>query len=50
MSNPTSNQVLRPENPVLVKDANVPRENGQTRFLPDGSLLYHEPLTNTDGE
>ena len=50
MSNPISKQVLHPKNPVLLKGVNIPREKGQTRVLQDGSLLYREPLTNTEGE
>lgn len=49
MSSSTSNQVLHPTNPVLVKDTNVPRERGQTRVISDGSLLYREPLTDKEG-
>lgn len=50
MSNLTLKKDLHPENPVLVKDINTPKERGQTRVLPDGSLLYLEPLSNTECE
>lgn len=50
MSESTSNGVLHPTNPGLLKDLNIPKEKGQTRTLPDGSLLYREPLTDTEGK
>ena len=49
MSNPTSSQVWPPDNPLLTKDTQTPREKGETRLLPDGSLLYSDPLTETEG-
>ena len=49
MSNPTSNQVLHPENPTMGKEASAPKERGQIRVLSDGSLLYYEPLTKIEG-
>ncbi|KAM0798790.1 hypothetical protein BDR22DRAFT_890910 [Usnea florida] len=48
MSSSTSEQVLHPQNPILLKDVNTPRERGQTRVLPDGGLLYREPITDTE--
>ena len=50
MPNQTSSQSLHPTNPTLVKDMNIPREKGQTRILPDGSLLYREPIMGEEGE
>ena len=49
MSNININE-LHPVNPVLAKEVNTPKEKGQTRVLPDGSLLYLEPLTATEGK
>ena len=49
MPNQTSNQALHPTNPTLEKDVNLPREKGQTRVLPDASLLYREPITGEEG-
>ncbi|CAD6583495.1 MAG: hypothetical protein ASARMPRED_001342 [Alectoria sarmentosa] len=48
MSDFISKQVLHPKNPVLLKGVNVPREEGRTRILQNGSLLYREPLTNIE--
>ena len=50
MSISTSNQVLHPTNPTLLKDVNVPKEKGQIRILENGSLLYREPITEEEGE
>ena len=45
-----SDQVLHPTNPTLAKDLNTPKERGDIRFLADGSLLYREPITDTEGK
>lgn len=50
MALPLSTHTLQPKNPTLLRDVNIPRERGQTRVLPDGSLLYREPLTDTEGK
>ena len=50
MSSTTSEEVLHPQNPILLKDVNTPKERGQTRVLPDGSLLYREPINDTEGK
>ena len=42
--------VLHPVNPVLAKDLNTPKEKGSIRFLPDGSILYREPITDKEGK
>lgn len=49
MSYSTSDHVLHPESPALGKETNTPREPGQTRVLPDGSLVYLNPMTDTEG-
>lgn len=43
-----SDQVIHPTNPTLLRDVKVPKERGDIRFLHDGSLLYREPIINTE--
>ena len=43
-------KTIHPTNPVLVKDLNTPKEKGHIRFLPDGSLLYREPITDVESK
>lgn len=50
MSLSISDQILHPTNPTMLKDMNTPKERGQTRVLPDGSLLYLEPITRNEGK
>ena len=45
----TFDQGLHPINPVLATGESIPKEKGRTRVLPDGSLVYHEPLTDIEG-
>lgn len=49
MANPASILVVHPENPSMGKDTSTPKETGQTRALPDGTLLYLEPVAKTEG-